>query len=471
MSYVFFPGCSLDGTAKDFHRSTLAVAAKLGLELPELQDWICCGSTAAHSSDPLLADALPAQNLFAAGGQTVAVACAACYSRLKMANHHIAGDAAVRAKVARLVGGDYDGLTPVRHLLEILCRDIGRARIAAAIRRPLAGLKVACYYGCLLSRPPEVTNFDDAENPTLMDQLMETAGATPIDWPHKTECCGASFSITDSSIVLRTEQPDPVDGPGRRGGLHRDRLPAVPAQPGHAAEGYRDQVRAAVQPAGVLLHATAGPGDGLLGERSVARQPGGGPVWAAGIQGDLRRRGTTMSGNNGNGHERQAEAVGAVLVCGAGITGMQASLDLAESGFKVYLLDSSPAIGGRMAQLDKTFPTGDCAMCILSPKLVECARNKNIEIITLADVEGISGEPGNFKVKIRQNPRYVDLDKCNACGDCTEACPVDLPERIRPPAGHPQGHLPPLSAGHPERLRDLEGRRARAVQGRPAPRA
>jgi heterodisulfide reductase subunit A-like polyferredoxin len=124
------------------------------------------------------------------------------------------------------------------------------------------------------------------------------------------------------------------------------------------------------------------------------------------------------------------EAVGAVLVCGAGITGIQASLDLAESGFKVYLLDSSPAIGGRMAQLDKTFPTGDCAMCILSPKLVECARNKNIEIITLADIEGISGEPGNFKVRIRQNPRYVDLHKCNACGDCTEACPVDLPNEF-----------------------------------------
>jgi len=124
------------------------------------------------------------------------------------------------------------------------------------------------------------------------------------------------------------------------------------------------------------------------------------------------------------------EAVGAVLVCGAGITGIQASLDLAESGFKVYLVDSSPAIGGRMAQLDKTFPTGDCAMCIISPKLVECARNKNIEIITLADVQGISGAPGNFKVKLRQNPRYVDAEKCNACGDCTEACPVDLPSEF-----------------------------------------
>jgi heterodisulfide reductase subunit B len=119
-----------------------------------------------------------------------------------MANHHIAADTTVRARVARVVGGDYDGLTPVRHLLEILCREIGLPRIAQTIRRPLAGLKVACYYGCLLTRPPEITNFDDAENPTLMDRLLETAGATALEWPHKTECCGASYSITDSSIVL-----------------------------------------------------------------------------------------------------------------------------------------------------------------------------------------------------------------------------------------------------------------------------
>ena len=201
MRYTFFPGCSLEGTAKDFHRSTLAVAAKLGLELAELQDWICCGSTAAHSSDPLLADALPAWNLRAAGGEPVAVACAACYSRLKTANYHIAGDPGVRASVAEVTGADYDGQTPVRHVLEILGREM-RHEVAAAIRLPLTGLKVACYYGCLLSRPPEVTQFDDAENPTLMDKLLETAGATVVDWPHKTECCGASFSISDSSIVV-----------------------------------------------------------------------------------------------------------------------------------------------------------------------------------------------------------------------------------------------------------------------------
>ncbi len=124
------------------------------------------------------------------------------------------------------------------------------------------------------------------------------------------------------------------------------------------------------------------------------------------------------------------EQVGAVVVCGAGITGIQASLDLAESGFKVYLTDPSPAIGGRMAMLDKTFPTGDCSMCILSPKLVECARNKNIEIITMAEVKDISGDPGNFKVTLEQKPRFVDTAKCNACGDCVEACPVELPNEF-----------------------------------------
>ena len=127
---------------------------------------------------------------------------------------------------------------------------------------------------------------------------------------------------------------------------------------------------------------------------------------------------------------KEERPIGAVLVYGAGIAGIQASLDLAESGFKVYLVERSAAIGGRMSQLDKTFPTGDCAMCILSPKLVECGRNKNIEIITLAEIEGISGEPGKFEVTVKRNPRYVDLKKCNACGDCAEVCPVSLPSEF-----------------------------------------
>ena len=122
--------------------------------------------------------------------------------------------------------------------------------------------------------------------------------------------------------------------------------------------------------------------------------------------------------------------VGAVLVVGAGIAGMQAALDLAESGIKVYLLDKAPAIGGTMSMLDKTFPTNDCAMCIMSPKLVEVGRHLNIELLNCAEVESIAGEPGDFTVTIRQHPRYVDLKKCTGCGDCAAACPISLPDQF-----------------------------------------
>jgi heterodisulfide reductase subunit A-like polyferredoxin len=119
--------------------------------------------------------------------------------------------------------------------------------------------------------------------------------------------------------------------------------------------------------------------------------------------------------------------IGAVLTVGGGIGGVQASLDLAESGYRVYLVEEKPCIGGVMAQLDKTFPTNDCSACIFSPKLQTLAQNPNIEIITNSELLSVEGEPGDFRVKLIEHPRYVDMDKCNACGDCFEACPVEVP--------------------------------------------
>ena len=125
-------------------------------------------------------------------------------------------------------------------------------------------------------------------------------------------------------------------------------------------------------------------------------------------------------------HSGTSEKVGAVLVIGGGIAGIQGALDLAESGQKVYLLENSPAIGGNMARLDKTFPTNDCAMCILSPKIVECGRHLNIETITWAGLEEVSGSAGHFTAKIRKRARFVDLEKCTGCGECVETCPVTV---------------------------------------------
>ncbi len=120
------------------------------------------------------------------------------------------------------------------------------------------------------------------------------------------------------------------------------------------------------------------------------------------------------------------QKTGSVIVIGGGVAGIQASLDLADSGYKVYLVESGTVIGGHMAQLDKTFPTNDCAMCTISPRLVVAGTHRNIEIITNAELTKLSGQAGNFNAKVTIKPHFVDLEKCNGCGLCAENCPVTV---------------------------------------------
>ena len=204
-TYSFFPGCSMESTAQDFHMSTLAVAEALGVRLEEIPDWTCCGSTPAHSTDGLLAASLAARNLAIAEdlGQDVVVCCAACYSRLAAANHVVAENDNVRAQVAETIGKDFRGTVKVSHFMQVLRDEIGASEIRDSVVRSLGGLKVACYYGCLLTRPRELSILDDSEDPQLMDELLRVAGAEPIEWPYKTECCGASFSISRTSTVKK----------------------------------------------------------------------------------------------------------------------------------------------------------------------------------------------------------------------------------------------------------------------------
>jgi len=129
---------------------------------------------------------------------------------------------------------------------------------------------------------------------------------------------------------------------------------------------------------------------------------------------------------NGDGNKK----VGAVMVVGGGVGGMQAALDLANSGFKVYLVEEGSAIGGRMAQLDKTFPTNDCSMCTISPKLVETGRHLNIALLTDSEVTKVEGEAGNFRVTLKRKPRYIDVSKCTGCSDCAQVCPVPIAGRF-----------------------------------------
>lgn len=204
MKYAYYPGCSAHSTARDMHESAIAVAGALGIDLVEPAGWTCCGATAAHQTDRVLAASLPAANLLKVQdmGLDMVANCAACYNRMKVANHEVLTDPAMRKKVSDAVGRDYDGSVKVRHIVEVLLEDVGLDNIKSAFNHSLNGLQIACYYGCLLVRPHEVMNFDDSENPTSLDRLVTAMGGISLDWPHKVECCGGGLSMSRTDVVV-----------------------------------------------------------------------------------------------------------------------------------------------------------------------------------------------------------------------------------------------------------------------------
>jgi heterodisulfide reductase subunit B len=205
MRYAYYPGCSSHSTARDMHESATAVANKLGIELVEIDGWSCCGATSAHQTDRGLAAALPAYNLLLAKdmGLDTVVTCAACYSRMKAANHEVTTSAELYSQVAERVGKEYDGSVAVRHIIEILLKDVGLDKLKKVLKKSLNGMKVASYYGCLLVRPNNITGFDDAENPTSMDSIITAIGGESLEWPYKVECCGGGLSLTRPDVAVR----------------------------------------------------------------------------------------------------------------------------------------------------------------------------------------------------------------------------------------------------------------------------
>jgi heterodisulfide reductase subunit B len=204
MKYAYYPGCSAESTARDMNLSTLAVARALNIDFEEPKGWTCCGATAGHQTDRRLAVSLAAANLAKVQDLKLdmVVNCAACYNRMKVANHEITSHTTVRQSVRDALDRDYDGSVKVRHLVEVLLEDIGLPAIKKSFKRSLNGLKVACYYGCLLVRPPGILKFDDPENPKSLDRLVTAMGGESLDWPCKVECCGGGLSLTRTDVVV-----------------------------------------------------------------------------------------------------------------------------------------------------------------------------------------------------------------------------------------------------------------------------
>ena len=204
MEIGYYPGCALHGSSNDYETSVRACLGKLAVELRELDDWICCGATAAHSLNHKLAVALPARNLALAkrDGMTELLApCPMCSMELLRANRALAACPRLQKEISEIVELEVDGGTQVLNFIQVV-QKVGLKAICRQVVRPLGEFRPACYYGCLLTRPPRDVQFDDCEQPSSMETVLAALGAAPVDWNFKTECCGAGMTLADEETVL-----------------------------------------------------------------------------------------------------------------------------------------------------------------------------------------------------------------------------------------------------------------------------
>ncbi len=197
MKVSYYPGCSLEGTALDYAASIAGVTPLLDMELEEIKDWNCCGATAAHSINHKLSLTLPARNLALAeaAGHDVVAPCALCFNRLKMA------EKALQSPEGAELGVSYGGSIKIWDLLDYLTQPPFLKTLAAKVVKPLKDLKAVGYYGCMVARPPRITDKTDYENPQNLERLLKVVGATPLDWSYKTDCCGAGLAVSRPDII------------------------------------------------------------------------------------------------------------------------------------------------------------------------------------------------------------------------------------------------------------------------------
>ena len=205
MKVSYFPGCTLNTTGKGFDNAVRSSAAAVGLELVELAEWNCCGATFPLIVDNMLELAAPAHVLVSARdegtSETLTTACTTCYNVLKRTNGFIREHEEERERIEAFIEAEYEGQIEVKDILHVLRDDIGFDAIAERVQRPLEGLKVAAYYGCMVLRPPDEVAYEDPDNPTSLGDLMTALGATAIDFSHKNECCGAYLAVKAPDVT------------------------------------------------------------------------------------------------------------------------------------------------------------------------------------------------------------------------------------------------------------------------------